>query len=386
MEDLPIIFKLPSPAIPVRIESVEFDDGRIYVYTSADTLEYPYEPAILIHPAVVPYLSDVPRGRMYPYAYEVRAPLDVLVGLFREASELTGAVLFIEPERQFLLDRRISLGTEILDGMPSLSLPLFGSWRGALSFILRSSHGPVARVFLENIYYLHRVAVDVGRVDSVKLPSEALRVVLDMNIDPTTVNAPSGILLPASRVRVSVNLPFAFTTTDPLLSKRKGPQITVSNGSAIPLADAEILGLDYKLVLPLYSSTSPGLLQMELARLFELFERFLRRVQPSPGKIDEIARRTSSERVISAYAYLEAVSRVVLSLPSFLASTNVLTPLGRLNYLTGWNLLRRDPKAYKRLYADNPICSRALNGLESFLLALSSLPLELPRWLRGSSS
>ncbi|MDN5358497.1 MAG: hypothetical protein PWP76_340 [Candidatus Diapherotrites archaeon] len=366
----------------MRVESVEYDDGTVYVHTESDTLEYPYEPAILFDPRILPYLSEPPSGVEHAYSFEVRGDVDYLIDLQREISRMTNAYLFIEPERQFLLDKGISIGTEIVDGMPSLRLPPLSSWRDALTFLLRTDHGPVPRVFLENVYFQHRVAVDLSHVRRVRVPSEALRVVLDLNIDPTTLSFKGGRLLPASRVRVSVDIPFNFPSTDPVLRERFEGLVPVGRSGVLPLADAELLGLDYDVVVPVFSSERPGVLQRAVGRLFGIFNHMLRRIRVRGSTIEEYALRSSSSEVISAYAYIEAISRIVLSLAPFLASTNVLTPVGRENFLTGWEMYRRDPNTYKRLYADNPVCSRVSRGLEYFLLALSSLPLELPHWLR----
>ncbi len=380
---LPLLFKLRYPLTHVRVRSVEYDDGRIFLHTDSDTLEYSYLPSLLIDPRILPFLSEQPLGVEHPHSFEVRGDLDFLIDLYREASALTGAVLFIEPERQFLLEKGISLGSEFIDGMPSLRLPNFDSWKNALAFLLRSDHGYPPRVFLENMYYSARVAVDLSSVERVRLPPEALRVVLDLNIDPTTILSGDGIILPASRVRPTVDIPFSYPSTDPVLRSRHGGFVTVSSESVIPLSDAEILGVPYIVLRPIYSSSSsPGILQRSLSHLLDLFTRFFRKVRPRSGRIDEIAARSASSDVVSAYAYMEAISRILLPLSSFLASTNALTPIGRINYLTALELYRREPNTYKRLYADNPLCSHVSNALEYFLLALSSLPLELPRWWR----
>ncbi len=366
----------------MRVESVEYDSGRIFLHTESGTLEYPFVPSLLIDKRILPFLSERPSGVVHPRSFEVRGDIDYLIDIHREASALTGAVLLIEPERQFLLEKGISLGSEMVDGMPSLRFPHFGSWREALAYLLCTDHGYPPRVFLENIYFSARVAVDLTAVERTRLPPEALRIVLELNIDPTTLTSDSGILLPASRVRPSVDMPFAYPSTDPLLRRRYGGSVPVSSNSVIPLSDAEVLGVPYKILRPVYSSRSPGVLQRALSNLLNLFTRFYGKVHPRSDRIDEIAARSTSLEVVSAYSYMEALSRILLPLSSFLASTNALTPLGRINYLTGWELYRREPNTYKRLYADSPICSHVSNALEYFLLALSSLPLELPRWWR----
>ncbi|HID09633.1 TPA: hypothetical protein EYP13_05360, partial [Candidatus Micrarchaeota archaeon] len=173
----------------MRVESVEYEDGTVYVYTEGDTVEHPYLPALLIDPRIVPYLSAEVRGREHPHALEVRGSLDYLIDVQREVSRLSNAYLFIEPERQFLLEKGFSIGSHVVDGMPSLRLPSFDSWRDALTFLLRTRRGPAARTFMENVFYAARVAADLSRVDKTRLPPEALRVVLDLNICPTTVGS-----------------------------------------------------------------------------------------------------------------------------------------------------------------------------------------------------
>lgn len=365
----------------MRILAVEYDDGRMYVHTDRDTLEYPYVPAILIDPRIVKYLSETVSGVRHPHALEVRGGIDYLIDLQREVSKLTNAFLFIEPERQFLLERGLSIGSQIVDGMPSFRLPLFDSWRDALTFLLRTRRGPAARTFLENIFYNARVAADLSVVDRLRLPPEALRIVLDLNIDPTTIGS-GDVALPASRVRVSTDLPFTYLTTDPVLRKRLGGAIPVRDGGILPLADAEILGLEYELVAPIPVSSTPGIIQRGLNDLLALFRKMLSRIRVRGKSIEDYALRSSSSEVVSAYSYLEAISHIILPLSSFFASSNALTPIGRVNYLTGWELYRREPNAYKRLYASNSICSHVSSELEYFLLVLSNLPLELPRWWR----
>ena len=375
----PCLLKPRAPRGSVRVENVEYEDGKVYVYSGDCVLEREYTPALLVDPRVVPFLPERLEGKEHPHALEVRGDLDYLVDVQREVSFLTNAYLFIEPERQFLLEKGFSIGSYVVDGMPSLRLPVFSSWRDALKYLLRTERGPAARTFLENVFYVARVAADLSRVGDVRLPPQALRVVLDLNLCPTTVGSP-GVLLPASRVRVSVPLPFTYPSTDPILRKRFGGSVPVRDGGLVPLADAEVLGLDYRVAVPFTASASPGAVQRGIGELLSLFLRMASRARVKGADIEEYALRSGSEGVVSAYAYMEAVSRVLLPLPSFLASTNALTPVGRVNYLTGWELYRREPNAYKRLYASSSTCSPVSKGLECFLLALSSLPLELPRW------
>ena len=360
---------------------MEYEDGVVYIHSDSTTLEQPYQPAILVDPRISPYVSEDLAGKKHPHALEVRGSLDYLIDVQRDVSKLTNAYLFIEPERQFLLDRGFSIGSHVIDGMPSLQLPTLDSWRDALTFLLRTKRGPAARTFLENTFYRARAAVDLSRVDRLRLPPEALRTVIELNIDPTTLGS-GCILLPASRVRVSLSLPFTYPSIDPLLRKRLGGAVPVRDGGLLPLADAEVLGLEYDTAVPVLASSAPGALQRGLDELFSIFSRMASRVRVKGSNMEDYAFRSRSSEVISAHAYMEAVSRIVLPLSSFLASTNALTPIGRVNYLTGWELHRREPNVYKRLYTSNSTCSRVLKGLEYFLLVLSSLPLELPRWLK----
>jgi hypothetical protein len=139
----------------VRIESVDYEDGRVYLTASGQQLEYPYEPAILIPPHVYPLISTEGISRIikHEHSVELRAPLYVLLDVQREVSAFTSAFLFLPPERQFLIDKKMSIGSELNDGMASFSLPSFSSARDALAFLLRSKHGLPPRVFVENVLY-----------------------------------------------------------------------------------------------------------------------------------------------------------------------------------------------------------------------------------------
>jgi len=380
------LYKWRRRSPPVRVLSAEYDDGTVFIHTDSDVLERAYTPAILVPPFAADFLSlDGVSIIRRKHALELRAPLSTLLDVQRDISALTPAYLFLPPERQFLLDNNLSIGSEIVGGMPSLSLPLASSPRDARAYLLRSPRGLAPRTFVENALYLARIPADTSVLDSIFLDPDALRVVLELNLSPENVLlGASGTLLPSSRVRLHLPLPVALRSTDPVFARKQGgAHVSYSSGSIAPLSDALLITGDYDVVYPVHSSPSPlAVIPSAVLSLLRLFHHISNAVRPRSSNILDVAFNSSSRRAVSAYSYLQAIADILLPLASYLASSNALTPLGRESLVAGWELRRREPKLYSRLYGKNHTCLPALSELEYFLLALSSLPLELPRWWR----
>ncbi len=368
----------------MRVLSAEYDDGTVFIHTDSGVLERDYTPALLVPPFAADFLTlDGISVIRREHALELRAPLSTLLDVQRDVSAFTSAYLFLPPERQFLLDNNISIGSGVVDGMPSLSFPVVSSPAEARAYLLRSTHGLAPRIFIENVLYLARIPADTSVLDSIFLDPDALRVIFDLDLSPENIRTGSpGILLPSSRVRLHVPLPIALRSTDPVFARKLGGDpVSYSSGSIAPLSDALLITEDYDVVYPVYSAPSPlATIPSAILSLLRLFRRFSEIVRPHSSSILDVALHSSSYRAVSAYSYLQAIADILLPLASYLASSNVLTPLGREAFVAGWELHRREPKLYSGLYGKNHTCLPALSELEYFLLALSSLPLELPRW------
>ncbi len=366
----------------MRVLSVEYEDGVVYIKTDEGVLEREYTPAMLVPSFVRDFLDlDGVSVIEHEHSLELRAPLFTLLDIQKSVSPLTSAYLFIPPERQFLLDSGLSIHSPIVGGMPSLAEPTVSSPAEARAYLLRSERGHPPRVFVENVLFSHRIAADTSLVDRMYLPPDALRVLLSLNLGPDTVLR-GRILLPPTRVRLRLPIPVSLKSTDPIFARRKGGDpVSYADGSIAPLSDAVILSSDYEVVYPVtVTHDAPSSLFSSIFSLLETFRRMASVVGVSAGDIGAVLRRSASREVVSAYSYLQAIADILLPLSSYLASSNALTPLGREAFVAGWGLFQREPKVYSGLYRMNDTCSRALSGLEYFLLALSSLPLELPLW------
>ncbi len=359
-----------------RITDVVYEDGFIHLITDGEDHIVPYTPALLIHPRVYSLLADDVEGTVihHPLAVEVRADLDTLIDISRRVSRLSSAFLFLPPERQFLLDKHITLYADIRDGSPSLSPPVFRSREEALAYVLRTRRGYPPRVFLENVFFSARIAVDLTRVRNTRLPPDALRDVIAANLSPDSLGGEH--VLPSSIVRVLSGDPLLFPSFWSDVDAGYGVGVLeYGEGRTGILADAEYLGLPYTLIKPITVSSSLGVLPRAILSLLSLAKTNVLLSSPQ-GNIVEIALKTSSPAALSSWYLFEAVADILAPLPSLLASTNALTPAGRVSLVVLYGLRRRAPELYKRLSPHIPVCSRGLSALESFLRGLSSLRLE----------
>jgi len=361
---------------------VDYEDGRVYIQTDNDVLEREYTPAIILPRFARDFLSlDGLSVTDHPHGLEIRGPLHALIDVQKQVSALTPAYLFIPPERQFLLDSGLSIGTEIVDGMPSLSPPSVDAPASARAYLLRTPRGLAPRIFVENVLFKHRIAADTALIDRTFLSPDALRVLLELNLSPEVIGT-GDVLLPATRVRISLPMPVSLKSTDPIFAHRRGGDpLSYSSGDVAPLSDALLLSESYDVVYPVtISLTTRAVIPSAVHSLLRMFHRLFASVLPHSGDIVDIASHTHSTDVVSAYSYMQAIADILLPLASYLASSNALTPLGRESFVSGWQLRQREPKVYSGLYGMNHTCLPALSELEYFLLALSSLPLELPHW------
>ncbi len=345
-----MLYILRPPPIAVIVADVEYADGVVVLRSPrGEELAFPFTPSILLPPPIFSILDvDIP-FILHPHAVEVFGELDDLFKLYRKASRLSSAVLLIPPARQFLLKKGITYGHDIGQHVP-VGLPLAERPEDAMRAILRERYfSNPAITYLENIAYVSKVPVSFLRRGSAIDAgiSDVFTVLSQLRVAPDADYSKGDVLLPAS--------PGSYA----------GAPLSYGEALLFDLADQWMPSERY------YRPTgdSPflrGLLWVLRAasRYYSLLPRQLSTSVAPP--------------VVSAHNYLLALHQLADGLRRLLLSTDVLGDVGRRSLILALRLRHRKPKLYRSLYANVPICSHGLKGLEYFLHVRFSSPTARP--------
>ena len=331
------------------VAEVEYADGRILLLgTKGEVREYSFTPSILLPPPIFSILDlDLP-FLIHPHAVEVFAPLEDLFRLYRKASRITDSVLLLPPTRQFLLKRGITYGHK-LEGYVPVGLPPVQTPEEAMRSILRERYytNP-AVVFLENAAYLARVPVSLGR-------AARRRTSLEWSL--------RDVFSTLSHLRVAPDADYGRGDTP--LPASKGTYA----GSGLLYGEALLFGLEADWT-PTELHYRPPRESPFLQQILWILLAAARYYSILPKSMEH----STSIVAQSAHNYLMALHELAEGVSQLLLTTRVLGDVGRRSLLLGLRLRHRRPKLYSSLYANVPICSRGLKGLEYFLHVRFSSP------------
>ena len=309
-----------------------YEDGKVYLlYDNGEYREEPYKPSLLI-----------PRGflegaRCTSHGCFVEGEMEELLDLYEELSQITDAIIFPEPERQYMLRRGLRPFTAGFE--PSIS-----STEEALYYLTLSFSQDPGRAYLENVLFLRGIARSL-RLERRQNDIDAVIVALDLNPDDTVIGSSGDILLPSSIAEVPS--PITIRTLD-------GYFRTVYDG-AVYLAEALLNGLPYKITKPIYSSIKPSPVISSLIKLLKLL-------------------RASVRDYREASYYLSSASfEILLSSSSYLLYSDVLGRKGRTALHLGYGLLKGDENLYNNFLSLTSTCCPDSSARGSYLRALYSL-------------
>lgn len=300
------------------IVSVSYDGRNVTLHHSDGSQEIiPFTPRMLIPKALAPYLPHHLKTVEAPGGLYVEAPYPTLLSLYSRLIHLTPAVIFPEPERQYLLLNGI---TPFVDGFcpyyPTLSSAYF-------SLLKTPNPRHLGLTFLENVLFLSGYARPL-KLKKIKTTGIELLPLLHFNLDDTTLGG-DGPLLPTSPVKIK-----GYISLHTLLGKK-----VIRGEGVITLADALLFNLLYELVDEIHTSSTPSFL---LSSIIDLIKTLLSAYHSTNG---------FSTGDTEHHALL-ATLNILRSIPQVLLSSPVIGTNAYPHYVALVKLLQLFPRVYNQ--------------------------------------
>ncbi len=314
--------KKPLPPPSIVIVSAAFDGKNIILHHSDGSQEIiPFTPRMLIPKALAPYLPHHLETVEAPGGLYVEAPYPTLLSLYSRLIHLTPAIIFPEPERQYLLLNGL---TPFVDGLhpyyPTLSSAYF-------SLLKTPNPRHLGITFLENVLFLNGYARPL-KLKKIKTTGIELLPLLHFNLDDTTLGG-EGPLLPTSPVKIK-----GYFTLYTLLGRK-----IIKGEGIITLADALLFNLPHEPVGEIRTSSTPSFL---LSSINDLIKTLLSAYHSTNG---------FSTGDTEHYTLL-ATLNILRSLPQVLLSSPAIGTNAYPHYVALVRLLRLFPHLYN-YFAEN---------------------------------
>ncbi len=320
------------------ITGAVYEEGNVYLlHDSGEHTEHPFTPSILL-PKHLPIDTQPTRCTRFGCYYS--GDMETLVELRDTILPYTDAIIFPEPERQFLLMRGITPFSEGMTISPS-------SVEEALYAITKTYYVPPETAYVENVLFLKGIPRSLTYRYRLQASYHALFLIVKHNVDESALSN-RGILQPISLAVTDEPIQF----TSPL-----GERV-LDRGDTAYLGEFLLNNIPHRLTYPVYTSTSPSPLVSSIIRLINVLKSSI---------------RSNNE---SSYYIMSASFHILSRLPSLLLNTHALGVKGRESALLFYHLYRSRENIYNSFFPHSIPCYQDLNGQGLSLPALFNLLME----------